>query len=319
VPEWAIVGAYRFAYRAARVLPGFVVAALAWLAARAAVFVAPARVLTLTRNLSRAHGRELSSAEARRGAAAGFGYYGRYWAESFRLPGTPVAAIDAGIDVYGFGPLAAALERARAGAPGPILALPHLGGWEWAAYWLTQVVGVRVTVVAEDIQPPALAEFMLGFRESLGMEVILLGPGAAEGVVAALSRGDIVCLLCDRDIDGTGVDVEFFGERTTLPPGPALLSLRTGAPLFPVAVYFNGTRHRAVVRPAMDTRRHGRLRADVARVTQELAGELEALITAAPEQWHLLQPNWPSDHAALAAAGFAPPPAEPAPPGGGDG
>ena len=42
-----------------------------------------------------------------------------------------------------------------------------------------------------------------------------------------------MCLLSDRDIGGGGVEVEFFGERTTLPGGPATLALRTGAPLLP--------------------------------------------------------------------------------------
>jgi KDO2-lipid IV(A) lauroyltransferase len=42
------------------------------------------------------------------------------------------------------------------------------------------------------------------------------------------------------------------------------------------------------------TRRRG-LREDVARVTQDLARELELLIRIAPEQWHMFQPNWPSD------------------------
>ena len=30
-------------------------------------------------------------------------------------------------------------------------------------------------------------------------------------------------------------------------------------------------------------------------MTQVLAGELEVLIKASPTQWHLMQPNWPSD------------------------
>ena len=46
-----------------------------------------------------------------------------------------------------------------------------------------------------------------------------------------------------------------------------------------------------------DTERHGKFREDVARVTQDLAHALEVLIRRAPEQWHLLQPNWPSDRA----------------------
>jgi KDO2-lipid IV(A) lauroyltransferase len=57
-----------------------------------------------------------------------------------------------------------------------------------------------------------------------------------------------------------------------------------------------------VVRPPIDTTRQGKLRDDVARVTQVLAHELEELIRLAPEQWHLLQPNWPSDHTAAGSS-----------------
>jgi lauroyl/myristoyl acyltransferase len=119
-------------------------------------------------------------------------------------------------------------------------------------------------------------------------------------VLTALRNNHVVCLLSDRDIGGGGVEVEFLGERTTLPAGPATLALRTGAPLFPTAVYYGGERgRRGVVRPPLDLARTGRLRDDVARVTQALADELGDLIRRAPEQWHLLQPNWPSDRAAV--------------------
>jgi KDO2-lipid IV(A) lauroyltransferase len=73
--------------------------------------------------------------------------------------------------------------------------------------------------------------------------------------------------------------------------------LRTGAPILPTAVYFRGRRgHHGVIRPPVAADRKGRLREDVDRVTQDLAREYEALIRVAPDQWHLLQPNWPSDH-----------------------
>ena len=84
-------------------------------------------------------------------------------------------------------------------------------------------------------------------------------------------------------------------ERTTLSAGPAMLSLRTGAPILPVAVYYRDDMHRGVVRPRIPFERSGRLRDDVASLTQLVADELEALIRKAPEQWHLMQPNWPSD------------------------
>ncbi len=132
----------------------------------------------------------------------------------------------------------------------------------------------------------------------MGVHIIPLSQGAS-GAAAALSAGEIVCLLCDRDISGDGIEVEFFGERTTLPGGPALLALRSGAPLIPAAVYFRGRTCHAIAEEPVDVTRRGRLREDVTRVTQELAHIMERQIRRAPTQWHLLQPNWPSDHAAL--------------------
>jgi KDO2-lipid IV(A) lauroyltransferase len=108
-----------------------------------------------------------------------------------------------------------------------------------------------------------------------------------------------MCLLSDRDISGSGIDVDFFGERTRLPGGPALAALRSGAPLIAVGVYNEGRNIRAVVRKPLEVSRQGRLREDVSRVTQAVASELEVLIRRDPLQWHLLQPNWPSDYEAL--------------------
>jgi len=124
-----------------------------------------------------------------------------------------------------------------------------------------------------------------------------LGPEAATAVLSALRANEIVCLLCDRDIQGGGVDVSFFGERTTLPAGPAMLGLRAGAAVLPTAVYFTSKvdGHHAIVRPPLPMDRTGGLRESVSAITQLLAGELEWLIRRAPEQWHLFQPNWPSD------------------------
>ena len=126
-----------------------------------------------------------------------------------------------------------------------------------------------------------------------------MGPGTGVELLTTLRAGRLVGLLCDRDIMGNGVEVEFFGEKTTLPGGPATLALRTGAALLPTAVYSRpGRGHAAVIMRPLATERVGKLREDVARVTQALALDLETLIRRAPEQWYLFQPNWPSDQLA---------------------
>ena len=98
--------------------------------------------------------------------------------------------------------------------------------------------------------------------------------------------------------------MEFFGERTTFPSGPATLALRTGAALLPTVVYSGpGRDHSAVIRPPLATERTTTLRKDVARVTQRSAYEFEAFVRRAPEQWHLFQPNWPSDEEECSGVG----------------
>lgn len=222
-----------------------------------------------------------------------FDSYARYWVESFRLPALSKRTVDRGFTVEGFDEhVIGGLERGN----GVIIALPHLGGWEWAGRWLTYQ-GHRVTVIVEPLENEQVFEWFTELRSKLGMIVVPLGPEAGPAVIKAVKANEIVCLLCDRDLHHSGVEVDFFGERTTLPAGPATVALRTGAALVPTATYFtpryNG--HHAVVRPPIPTERRGTLREDVSRITQSLARELEVLIGRAPEQWHLFQPNWPSD------------------------
>jgi len=221
-----------------------------------------------------------------------FEWYGRYWLEIFRLPvDVRHGAVVPNFTIDGYEHVTDALAVGK----GAIFALPHLGGWEWAAAWMA-AQGHHMLAVVEPLDPPELLEWFARQREAIGLEVVPLGPDVSRIVLRALRDNRIVCLLSDRDLTGDGVDVEFFGERTTLPAGPATLALRTGAALLPVAVYFGpGRGHHGVVKPAIPAQREGGLRADIARLTQCLAHEFETLIRVAPEQWHLLQANWPSD------------------------
>ncbi len=288
-----VASAYRLGSTIAKTVPSPFVGGVSDLAGTAAAKLMRGRRDMVARHQRRVRP-ELEGRALDRAVDAVFESYARYYVESFRLPSLSPAELDAGFSFEGYDHVV----RAREAGQGVIVALPHLGGWEWAAFWLTQIEHVPVTAVVEAIEPPELFEWFVDFRRSLGMTVVPLGPRAGAESLRALREGDVLCLLCDRDIAGGGVPVEFFGETTTLPAGPATLALRTGAPVVPTAIYFDGDGHRAVVEPPLDIGRSGDgLRADVARVTQQIAHALERLISAAPEQWHLLQPNWPSDHA----------------------
>jgi len=276
--------AYRAGATAAQLVPGSIATPIARAVGRAAAPILPDQRRMAARHQRRATGNDAVSGV--------FDSYGRYWLEMLRLPADVRAGtVESHGSIEGYEHIGAALARGK----GVILALPHLGGWEWAGAVMA-ARGHHLLAVVENIEPPELLAWFAEQRAAIGIEVVTLGPDVGVSVLRALRDNRIVCLLSDRDIAGDGVEVEFFGERTTLPGGPATLALRTGATLLPTAVYFRGGRdHLGVVRPAVEVQRLGRLREDIARITQALANELETLIRAAPEQWHLLQPNWPTD------------------------
>ncbi len=237
-------------------------------------------------------GVEPDPALVRRWSRRSFDSYARYWCDGARLPYETEAGVRARWQLLqGHDHLRAAVERGR----GIVMALPHVGSWEWGGYWLG-LEGTPMTAVVERLEPEKLFEWFVAQRTAMGLTAVPLGDGSSSALLRALKGNGIAGLVSDRDMVGNGVEVEFFGEKTTLPAGAATLALRTGAALLPVVVYSGpGNWHTGVVHAPLDTSRHGRMREDIARVTQDMATAFEHDIRAHPEQWHIYQPNWPSD------------------------
>lgn len=243
-------------------------------------------------NLARVIGSEGGDAELLdRWARRSFREYARYWVEGARLPGISPEEVVQHVFCDGLHHLQAGRDAGK----GTILALPHIGSWEYGGAFLA-AQDLPMTAVAERLEPEALFDYFVEQRAAMGLTIVPLDKSSGGALLGTLRAGGLVGLLCDRDIEGSGIEVEFFGERTTMPAGPATLALRTGARLCTGAVYSGpGRDHRAIVEPPLDTTRTGSMRVDVARLTQEIATRLEGLIRRAPEQWHVFQPLWLSD------------------------
>ena len=292
VAEWrrlAPLYGYRSVDALARVIPAPIADRLAAGVMRSVSSRLGSRSAVVRAHMRRVLGPAATEEAVERAAQKCFAVYGRYWAEAFRLPMLTRAELDAGMHWEGL----AHVERALQNGKGAMLTMPHIGGFDWGGAWFA-ASGYDATVVAESLEPPELFAFFKTLREGFGLEVVELGEAAGSAILRRLRNNGLVGLVCDRDIAGTGAEVGFFGHPTTIPTGPATLALRTGAAILPCAVYFEDDgMHRGVVRPPLDVSRTGSLRDDVQRITQSLAGEFERLIRVAPEQWHVLQANWP--------------------------
>ena len=288
---------YKTVATAARVLPHSTLSGISRVATTAIPRFSPERRLIVERNLARSIGPNLTRQELNAGVAAVFRSYARYYTDTARLPGLPAEIIDRGFSYHGF----RHIQDSHARGKGTILVLPHVGGWEWAASWLHKVPQYQVTGVVEALANDELRQWMEGWREAVGIQVLPLGKGLGPELLRRLKANHVLCLMSDRNLGDGGVDVDFFGETTQIPGGAATLALRTGASIVPVAVYHRGAQNHAICEPRLDTTKHGRMRADIKRVTQDIARVMEMQIRREPTQWIVLQPNWPSDHDALGA------------------
>lgn len=222
--------------------------------------------------------------------------YLRYWQEAFQLPSWSVEQVENTFEVVdGLDSLDGAMNAGM----GAILALPHMGNWDHAGAWATVRYG-GLTSVAERLRPESLYERFVDYRESLGMEILPLGGlDVMRSLARRLEEGRLVCLLADRDLAHRGSEVVFFGEAASMPPGPAALSILTGAPLFPVSTWHGPAMTYARIHPSIEpVVEHGKSQA-VATMTQSVADAFATAIAEHPADWHMMQRLW---HADLTAA-----------------
>jgi lauroyl/myristoyl acyltransferase len=247
------------------------------------------QVRVLEGNLRRVLGPGATGAELRSLSRESMRNYARYWLEVFRLPVTTgEKLVERTVHA---GHLQDALGCLAAGR-GVIFALGHMGNWDQAGAWFISEKLSSFTTVQERLKPESLFDRFMAFREGLGMEV-LPASGGVVSVFGTLSErlraGKVVCLLTDRDVTGTGTEVEFFGEKARMMGGAAALAERTGAALFPVVLWYEGPRLTIFVDKEMPVPAEGDRRQRVTATTQQLARTYEAGIRAHPADWHMLQ------------------------------
>jgi phosphatidylinositol dimannoside acyltransferase len=246
------------------------------------------RVQVLEANLRRVVGPGPAGTELRALSREAMRSYARYWLEVFRLPVLSTERItEKTISIGEEKTLFANLAAGR----GVVVALPHMGNWEQAGAWIIARGAGRFTTVAERLKPESVYLRFLAFREALGFEVLPASGGNSRfGVLAQRLRGGgLVCLPTERDVTGSGIEVDFFGEKARMMAGPAALAVQTGAALMPATLWFEGDCWAIQVHQEIPVPDGGDRRQKAAAMTQEIARVFETAISAHPADWHMLQ------------------------------
>ena len=253
-------------------------------------------VQVLEGNLLRVLGPDADGAELRAVSRAVMRSYARYYMEAFRIQTIPKERVLAGM--HNDSPNVPLTMKYLQDGRGVIYALPHSGDYELAGAWINAMGAGSFTTVAERLKPESVFQRFLKMREGIGMEVLPTtgGPHPFGVMARRLRAGKLVCLVADRDLSDTGLEVDFFGEKALMPAGPAMLAIQTGAALMPVTSWFVGDDEWATyVHDEIPVPEQGDRKEKAAFMTQQLAAVFEQGIREHPEDWHMLQKLFVAD------------------------
>ena len=290
----AVARAFAGASRLACMLPERPLIALADLAGRVWYRASPGGAAVARANLRRvctwlaAEG--LGPERARRAATdpaalerlvrAAFRHRARYYLEVARLPAMDQAYARERIVVE----TPEAIDRVFASGRPIVFVGAHFGSIELQGVYLAARTGRRPVAPMETLADPELQRYFVRTRGAIGVRIVTLRAARRE-LLAALKRGDPAGVIADRDIGGGGIAVPFFGTPASLPIGPALLAMESGATICVAGIrrtrpgrYAGGIEEVTV--PAEGTRRER-----IGVTLTAVAGAFERMIATAPEQW----------------------------------
>lgn len=180
------------------------------------------------------------------------------------------------------------LEQARRRGRGAILLSAHLGNYELGAA-VAATAGYPMNAIVLNHQDPRIDRFFARRRGSTGVKPIAVGMALREGY-RCLRRNELLGIVADRDFFNNGIRLPFLGRTISVPKGPAIISLRTGAPIVPAfLVREEGERYRMIFEsPIVPDPSRGE-EPEIERMTREALGVLERYIRQYPTQWYLFR------------------------------
>jgi KDO2-lipid IV(A) lauroyltransferase len=276
---------YRAGEMAISALPRGLVLPVAAAAGNVAYDLAGDKRAVVRQNLATAMGLAVDDRRVDRAARRAFRNYARYLADVMRLAAEEPADVGRLVDIANID----ILWEARSEEKGVLLCTVHVGGMDLIAPAL-KVYNQALHVVADDTTYGRLYDHLKDVRAKHGLT--LVGWRNLRAIFKALRVGENLVLFCDGGYRAGDVPVEFLGQPTTFPAGPATLSAKSGAPILPVACQRSrGDRFYAKGLPLIHATSDEP--AEIHRATQALADELGTVIAADPGQWYMFRPIWP--------------------------
>jgi heptosyltransferase II len=202
---------------------------------------------------------------------------------SFVLLEKPWEEVRKHLDVSNF---ERATERIN-GARSVLWTINHIGNWEIFIFCAALVRSGKHAVLYRALPNRFIDAHVRRARGSTGLEMIERKHGLARST-GVLKAGGMLAILVDQHAGDKGIWTPFFNRLASTTPLPAILAMKTGAEILPVAIFTVGPgKWRLEVSEFVPKRG-----ASVEELTHRINRALELLIIRRPSDWFWLHRRW---------------------------
>lgn len=215
-------------------------------------------------------------------------HFGRFHSESMRTPMLKRSEFEGRIKFEGLHHFASAYREGK----GVILATAHFGHFELGSCALA-LMGYPTWSVIRTVDNPDIDRLLDDARASAGLGIIKK-ESASKEIIQHLRKGNVVTIHTDLHAAFNNMYIKFFGQWAATFTTPAIISLRTKAPILSMFCFRNDATDSYTVRfyPKVEIEPTGNISANVRQITTQITGILENVIREAPEQWFWLHRRW---------------------------
>ena len=186
------------------------------------------------------------------------------------------------------------LEAALKNGNGAIAISAHISNFVIMAMRLT-MTGLPFRVLIKDSNNDLLKKKYHYYQDILGIKKIDAdkGAGATKDILRALRKNEIVIMVSDERKKHDGIPVPFFGKDALTAPGPAILALRTNAPLIPIFIHSKeDSAFEIEILPPLEPKLTGEKEVDIFTISLAINSVIESHIRKYPGQWAWINPRW---------------------------
>jgi KDO2-lipid IV(A) lauroyltransferase len=186
------------------------------------------------------------------------------------------------------------LDAALAKGNGVIALGAHLGSFPLLGVRLA-AEGYPLNTIINEANFPKLMKRIDTYARKMGQKLFFPKPAATsvKKSLNCLRRNEILYLVADEQQRRGGLPVPFFGQKAFTAPGPAIFSLKTGAPILPMFVLRgNGIERTLVIGNPIEIERTFNEKKDVEMLTAKFTEAIEEAVRRYPSQWAWLNRRW---------------------------